>query len=105
MRTQIAQKLRELRKARGWTQEQVAEKAEISVSHYASAERGAENLTVDTVTRLARAFGVRVAVLFELEEAASDDRKAVRQLLRKVVDNPSDALVHKVRVILEQLVD
>ena len=105
MREQLAQKLKDLRKARAWTQEQVAEKADLSLSHYASAERGAENLTVDTVAKLAAAFEVRTSVLFEFDETAPNDRKAVRQLLRRVVDHPSDALVHKVRVVLEQLLD
>jgi XRE family transcriptional regulator, regulator of sulfur utilization len=47
-----------LRKGRGMTQEEVAEKAEITQQHYSLIERGEISPTMRTARKIARALGV-----------------------------------------------
>ncbi|NQV23796.1 MAG: helix-turn-helix transcriptional regulator [Rhodopirellula sp.] len=57
-------RLRELRKAVGFTQEELADAAELDRSYVGSVERGERNLSIDNVCRLAEAIGVSPAEFF-----------------------------------------
>ena len=50
--------------SRGWTQEQFAERLEVATRYVQSIEGGAENLTIETMAKLANMLRVRVATLF-----------------------------------------
>lgn len=65
LRSRLAKSARRLRAARGWTQEQVAERANLNPRHYQKIEDGLVNLTLKTIEQLCHAFGVDVAALFE----------------------------------------
>ena len=55
---QVGQRLRHLRQVRGYTQEQLAERIEISPKYLSSIERGAENPTLNLLSRLAQGLQV-----------------------------------------------
>lgn len=64
-------KLKALRKQRGWTQEQVAKLAGISVSHVSQLEKGSrKSPSVDLVYQLAEAFSVSIYALLQLDAPA-----------------------------------
>jgi transcriptional regulator with XRE-family HTH domain len=50
---------------RGWSQEQLAERASMQRSYLADLERGSRNPSVRTLVKLANAFGVPVATLLD----------------------------------------
>jgi transcriptional regulator with XRE-family HTH domain len=55
----LLRKLKALRLARGWTQEEFAERADVSYKYYQAVEAGRKRqLRLATVDRLAAAFGV-----------------------------------------------
>ena len=62
---QLAAALRRERTRLGWTQEKAAEKAEMNIRHYQKVEAEAVNVTLRSLGRLSRAFGVDVRRLFE----------------------------------------
>jgi transcriptional regulator with XRE-family HTH domain len=66
-------RVRELRRARGWTQQDAAERLKIAVPNYAHIEQGRRLVRIDTLVRLANLFEVTVADLF-----AEPRAKAVR---------------------------
>ena len=53
MNTLLGNRIRELRKARAFTQEQVAERLEISRQRYARIENGTNNITLEILIKLA----------------------------------------------------
>lgn len=61
-------RLRELRSSRGFTQEQLAEKAQVTPSYVGRLERGGAAPGIDLVERLAKALGVKVAELLPEED-------------------------------------
>lgn len=58
-------RLRELRKERGWTQERLAEAAGMDRSFIADVERGARFPGLDTCWRLADGLGIGLGELFD----------------------------------------
>ncbi|WP_459619496.1 helix-turn-helix domain-containing protein [Burkholderia sp. 3C] len=63
-RLQLAQSLRRMRAERGWSQEELAAAAELDRSFIAHVERGARNISIDNIERLAHAFGVEIGDFF-----------------------------------------
>ena len=51
----LGKKIRSLRQARGWTQEQLAEYADLHVSYIVLLEKGANRATIETLEKLAKA--------------------------------------------------
>ena len=81
----IGQRIRELRTERPerWTQEELADRAKISVSFLSMIERGERVAHVETLESLARSLGVRLSDLF-VEPA--EEAQGVEDLLRPLAD-------------------
>lgn len=62
IREEIGSRLRALREEQGLTTRELAEKAGIDHSHIAKIERGAYNLRVDTLYKLATALGAKIKI-------------------------------------------
>jgi len=71
----LAERLKSLRRVKGWSQEQLAEQAAIQRSYLADLERGYRNPSVRTLVKLANAFDVSVAALFEVENKGKETKK------------------------------
>lgn len=57
----IGQRIREARKFKGLSQEQLALEADMDRSYVGQVERGEQNATVTTLAKLARAIGCDIA--------------------------------------------
>ena len=64
LQARLAAGLRRERSRQGWTQERAAELAGLNPRHYQKLEEGTVNVTVRTLERLCRAYGVDVGRLF-----------------------------------------
>lgn len=60
----VGRRIAELRVARGWTQEEFAERAGVSPGYVRQIEGGRGNITLTTAVRFATLFGVDVSELF-----------------------------------------
>lgn len=56
-RVKIGKTIRRLRIAKGWTQEVLAEKANLHPTYIGGIERGERNVGVDNLLKIARALG------------------------------------------------
>ena len=61
---QFAVRVRELRKAKGWSQERLAEEADLHRTYIGGIERGLRNISLWNIAKLAHAFGVPISELF-----------------------------------------
>ncbi len=61
----VGRKIAAIRKARSLTQRDTAERAGISYRYFQNIESGAANLTLSTLFRLSRFFGVGVADIID----------------------------------------
>lgn len=57
--------MRALRIERGWSQEILAERAELHVTYVSGIERGRRNVSVDILYRVASAFELELRELFD----------------------------------------
>jgi transcriptional regulator with XRE-family HTH domain len=85
----LGQKIRSLRKLRGWRQEQLGYMAGVSGKYIGQVERGGGNPTVRNLQKIASALGVSAAHLLtfqedpRLTEAASRLREALAVIERR----------------------
>jgi transcriptional regulator with XRE-family HTH domain len=65
VKAKLGKRIAALRKAKGWTQEQFAEKIGYSVEFLSLVERGINAPSVEGCERIAKALGIRLASLFD----------------------------------------
>ncbi len=76
----IGQRIKELRDARGWSQEEFADRCGVHRTYIGSAENGARNLTIQVLTMFARAFGMTVSeLLIGMEDRAARLARGTRK--------------------------
>jgi len=61
----LGQNIRMARKAHGWSQERLAEKADLHPVYVGEIERGVKNVSFDVLVRLSRALRCRVSELVQ----------------------------------------
>lgn len=59
----LGNRIREARKQKGWTQEDLAHQSDIDRSYIGGVERGERNITFSVLCRIAQALGCDVAFL------------------------------------------
>lgn len=72
LRKRFGSRVRELRKAAGYSQEAFADHCGFARSYMSRVERGAGNPSLDAIETIAAALDVEVAKLFELPFLISD---------------------------------
>lgn len=70
-RRAFGERIRHLRGQQGWTQEQMAERADVHRSYLAALEAGGRNPTLDVISKIARALNVPVANLFSNDQGTT----------------------------------
>jgi transcriptional regulator with XRE-family HTH domain len=95
-RKRLGRRVKDLRRLRKYTQEQLAERVEINPKYLSSIERGEENPTLDLLIRLAKGLQVELYELFQLEP----DPEWLRQrLARLITEIHAEELPRTVRVL------
>jgi transcriptional regulator with XRE-family HTH domain len=61
----FGKRLRELREAKGMTQESLAHEAGLDRTYISSVERGERNISLENIERLALALGVKIKDFFK----------------------------------------
>lgn len=64
----VGNRIRELRKAKGWTQEQLAEAAGLHYSYIGGVERGDRNISLETLEKIIEGLQVAASEIFKFEE-------------------------------------
>ncbi|KWX72141.1 transcriptional regulator [Paenibacillus riograndensis] len=72
----VGNRIRDLRKAKGWTQEQLAEAASLHYSYIGGVERGDRNISLETLEKIIKAFEVPAIEFFRFEDE-TERRKAL----------------------------
>jgi len=64
----VCEKIKRLRQEKGWSQEEVASKLEISVNAYGSIERGDTDVNLSRLEAISEVFEIDVADLFDRKD-------------------------------------
>lgn len=62
---QLGERVKRLRKQKGLTQEQLADKVRVSSTYIGFIEQGQRNPSINTADKLARVLGVKLSELFD----------------------------------------
>ena len=92
-----ANRIRELRKARDWTLEYLAERMDMSPSFVSRIERGERNLTLKQMDAFARAFGIQPTELLP----SPDTDGGFDHWLRRFVENLDGEEKERLKTIIE----
>lgn len=84
----IGNRIKELRKKKGLSQEQLSEKAEITPNYLSRVERGTENPTLNMLIRLANALEVEMWEMFDFGHRGSC--RDLKSILNKVAGEAND---------------
>ena len=87
----IGTRIRQIRINRGWTQENLAEKADMDFTSIGAAERGVRNLSLKSLARVADALGVQIE---ELVRLPGDARQ---------VDLKKEAAIQELQVLVKEM--
>jgi transcriptional regulator with XRE-family HTH domain len=98
-RQQLGQRLKHLRRVRGYTQEQLAERIDINPKYLSSIERGAENPTLDLLGRLAQGLQVELYELFQEEPDVSQADRLRQKLLGLLAEACPEELPRLLRIV------
>ncbi len=81
----IGSRIKQLRRTRGMSQEELSEKIGMSSKYLSSIERGRENPTLDTFLKLAHALNIEIFELFHYtrEMSSKDLMKVLHDLTKK----------------------
>jgi transcriptional regulator with XRE-family HTH domain len=69
---EFAERIRELRAERGWSQERLAEEADLHRTYIGGIERALRNVSLFNISKLAHAFDVPIAELFSRTRKARE---------------------------------
>ena len=97
-RNHFASSIKRWRALRGLTQEALAEKANLHRTYISDIERGARNLSLESIDRLAQALGITIPMLFspaglqELPELVARSVQLKNEFVDVLLieDNPDD---------------
>lgn len=97
----IGRRVREERVRRGWTQEQLAERAETHLSFIGQLERGIKKPSLVTLKKIANAFGTKAGDL--LDEGEPPKRNSAERRLGDLLRGYSEREQNSLLKIFRQL--
>ena len=101
-RVLLGRRIRAIRNANGWTQEELGAKSDVSYKYIGEVERGQQNPSLDTLIKIADALEIELSDLFCFEQQISN-RKDVEAMLAKIIKGISDDDLRQLFFILKGL--
>src|SRR4030042_5641780 len=93
----IGMRIKEIRRSKGLSQEQLAEKADINSKYLSRMERGRENPTLDMFIKLADALEIEMWEMFDFGHVVSHkELRGAIQNITKTADEPTLRLALKI---------
>ena len=101
----IGQRLRQLRKEKDLTQEELAEKAGINAKYYVQIERGRRNLSIGCLRQISDGLEVPLATIFSFPSdrpMKADDEELVALTIKLIIEGNKKSKL-AVKALLKEL--
>ena len=99
---QIGLRLKELRKSKRLSQEELAEKVQTSANYLSRIERGTKNPTLDMLIKIVDSIGVGLPELFDFKREMTP--KELKETLYKFVNELNDEKLKTAVKVLRELI-
>lgn len=103
LRKLIGERVRMARKQKGFTQEELGERAQLKYSYIGAVERGTRNISLDSLDKIIAALDMDLGAFFnfnEIDVASNDfDKTAVLEVHKQFLEDRSVdeiKLIHKI---------
>lgn len=98
----IGYRIKELRKSKGLSQEELAERAETSPNYLSRMERGTENPTMDMLIKLANALEVEMWEMFDFghEVGQKELKETMNRFLKELDEDKLRIAVKLLRAVV-----
>ena len=80
----IGDRIRQLRKEKGLSQEKLGYESELHCTHIGSIERGQKNFSIDTLIKVAKGLNVEVADLFNFPMPPAETKRMKKSLIEEI---------------------
>ena len=84
----IGMRIKEIRRSKGLSQEQLAEKADINSKYLSRMERGTENPTLDMLLKLANVLEIEIWEMFDFGHIVS--RKELKEAIQRIASSADE---------------
>ncbi|MGC5774876.1 helix-turn-helix domain-containing protein [Paenibacillus pabuli] len=98
----VGNRIRELRKAKGWTQEQLAEAAGLHYSYIGGVERGDRNISLETLEKIINGLQISAEEIFKFKEE-SEYNRALDEHITLISGKSSDEITSLTKMVKEVL--
>ena len=88
----IGERIRELRKGRGLSQEELGWKSNLHYTHIGSIERGEKNWSIETLVKVAKGLNVSINDLFDFPSTQANLKTLRKSLIAEINESSSEAL-------------
>ena len=101
----MGDRVREYRTKRHWSQEKLAEEADISLNTVSRIESGQTRMSIEVFKRLVQALGINVELLLfgEISDKARQDCARIQFMLQKLEDGDKEILLETMGTLAESL--
>lgn len=82
----VGERIRTLRKEKGYTQESLSEKSRIHVTYISDIERGERNISMETLEKVISALGVNAIEVFRFEGIEGIEERSNRRELIEAIN-------------------
>jgi transcriptional regulator with XRE-family HTH domain len=88
----VGDRIRELRKGRGLSQEELGWKSDLHHTHIGSIERGEKNWSIETLVKVSKGLNVRINDLFDFPSSQADLKTLRKSLFVEINESSPEAL-------------
>jgi XRE family transcriptional regulator, regulator of sulfur utilization len=102
IRKLLGQRIRSLREQSGWTQEQLAERADLHPNYIGQIERGLKHVSLDNIHKLAVGLRINLSQLFNFEnQGLPAPSSRIVQMLQQCSNEDLDFLMQHIEHLLD----
>jgi transcriptional regulator with XRE-family HTH domain len=98
----LGRRIRSLREAKDWTQQELGNQADVNYKFLGEIERGQQNPSLNVLVKIASALEVDLPEMLRFEHEASD-RKQIESQIEKILKTMPDAELRQVLLVLHTL--
>jgi len=95
----VGERIRDLRKEKGLSQEGLGWKADIHYTYIGAIERGEKNWSIDTLSKIAKGLGVGINDLLFLNEPVKESNKSKAILINEIKKYSPEVIKHFTNLI------
>lgn len=98
----LGRRIRSLRNAKGWTQQELGNRADINYKFLGEIERGQKNPSFNVLLKIATALGMELPELFRFEHTILG-RKEIKTRIKEILGTIPDDALRQILLLLQVL--